>query len=380
MSGSQPTSTDAELFARFRDEGDVQAFGELYDRFEDPLVTFASRMLGSPGHEVLHETWIRVMRHAQEWTPRASFREWLFRIANTLCLEVLRSRSMALDAAAGPAPARGDFRAQVLEAAAAFADGEVPESLEAFRQVPGRATAPLPTLPPPLALRPRNRTPLFAALAAVLLIAALFFVFVMRPQPAPSAPAPLADVPPKPPATKRVTPDDLFATFHTSMGNFKVKLFPEEAPKTVMNFVGLAEGTKEWTDPRDGGLKATPFYDGTICHRIIPAFMIQCGDPSGTGRGGPGYRFDDEFLSGRKFDRPGLLAMANAGPNTNGSQFFITVSTPTYLDNRHTIFGEVMEGYDVVERISKVPTGPGDRPKKDVRIDRIEISGAAAPR
>jgi peptidyl-prolyl cis-trans isomerase A (cyclophilin A) len=164
---------------------------------------------------------------------------------------------------------------------------------------------------------------------------------------------------------------DLWATFNTSEGTYVVRLFAKDAPKTVANFVGLATGEKEWK----GGKGA--LYPNTICHRIIPGFMIQCGDPTGTGRGDPGYRFEDEFQSGRKFDKPGLLAMANAGPNTNGSQFFVTVSTPSHLTNRHTIFGEVVSGYDVVEKTSKVQTGPGDKPVKDVVIKSIEISDKA---
>ncbi|MBL8952334.1 MAG: peptidylprolyl isomerase [Myxococcaceae bacterium] len=177
---------------------------------------------------------------------------------------------------------------------------------------------------------------------------------------------------------------DLYATFTTSEGSFVVKLFSKEAPKTVTNFVGLATGEKEWTDPRDGKKKTgVALYSESICHRIIAGFMIQCGDPTGTGRGDPGYRFEDEFQSGRGFDKPGLLAMANAGPGTNGSQFFVTVSTPKYLNNKHTIFGEVVSGYDQVEKISKVATQPGDKPVKDVVIKKIEISekgpAAAAP-
>lgn len=164
------------------------------------------------------------------------------------------------------------------------------------------------------------------------------------------------------------------ATFMTSMGNFTVKLMPETAPKTVENFVGLATGTKQWTDP-GGAQRNEPLYDGTIFHRIISGFMIQGGDPQGTGMGGPGYRFEDEFPSnGPKFDRAGLLAMANAGPNTNGSQFFVTVAPTPHLTNRHTIFGEVTEGMDVVNAIATTPTGPMDRPTTDVVIERIEIS------
>jgi peptidyl-prolyl cis-trans isomerase A (cyclophilin A) len=177
---------------------------------------------------------------------------------------------------------------------------------------------------------------------------------------------------------------DLWATFNTSEGNFVVKLFSKDAPKTVQNFVGLATGEKDWKSPDGTAKKGTPLYSNTICHRIIPQFMIQCGDPKGTGTGGPGYQFEDEFQSGRKFDKPGILAMANAGPGTNGSQFFVTVSTPQHLNNHHTIFGEVVQGYDLVEKISKVQTGPGDKPAKDVVIKSIDISdkapaAAAAP-
>ena len=165
------------------------------------------------------------------------------------------------------------------------------------------------------------------------------------------------------------------ATFVTSMGSFTVELMPEHAPKTVANFVELATGAKEWTDPRDGQRKTEPLYDGTVLHRVIDGFMIQGGDPTGTGTGGPGYRFEDECPpGGPSFDRPGLLAMANAGPNTNGCQFFVTVAPATWLTGKHTIFGEVTEGYDVVEAIAKVRTGGQDRPADDVVIERIEIA------
>ena len=164
------------------------------------------------------------------------------------------------------------------------------------------------------------------------------------------------------------------ATFVTSAGTFKAKLFPEHAPKTVANFTELAGGQREWTDPRSGSKSNEPLYDGTVFHRVIPDFMIQGGDPLGTGTGGPGYTFEDEVSGGPSFDRPGLLAMANAGPNTNGSQFFVTVAPTPWLTGKHTIFGEVTEGYDVVERISKAPTGAMDRPKEDVVIERIEIT------
>ena len=147
------------------------------------------------------------------------------------------------------------------------------------------------------------------------------------------------------------------ATLHTSHGAIELELFDEDAPKTVENFVKLA---------RDG------FYDGIVFHRVIPDFMIQGGDPTGTGRGGPGYQFEDETKGGPSFDRPGLLAMANAGPNTNGSQFFITEVPTPWLTGNHTIFGEVVEGFDVVQQIVKVPSS-NDRPKTPVTIDAVDI-------
>ena len=164
------------------------------------------------------------------------------------------------------------------------------------------------------------------------------------------------------------------ATFVTTRGSFTVRLMPEHAPATVQNFLDLATGAREWTDPRDGATKAGPLYPGTIFHRVIDGFMIQGGDPAGTGMGGPGYQFEDECPpQGPSFDRPGLLAMANSGPNTNGSQFFVTVAATSWLTGRHTIFGEVTEGYDVVEGISKVVTASHDRPAEDVTIERIDV-------
>ena len=164
------------------------------------------------------------------------------------------------------------------------------------------------------------------------------------------------------------------ARFVTSRGSFTVRLMPEHAPETVANFVELARGTREWRDPRDGGRKQEPLYEGTVFHRVIPDFMIQGGDPEGTGRGGPGYTFADEVPSdGPSFDRPGLLAMANAGPGTNGSQFFVTVAPTQWLTGKHTIFGEVIEGYDVVEAISTTPADASDRPSDDVVLERVEI-------
>ena len=171
---------------------------------------------------------------------------------------------------------------------------------------------------------------------------------------------------------------DLYAHFDTTEGKVVVKLFTKDAPKTVENFVGLATGEKEWTDPASRQKKSgAPLYDGTIFHRCIGDFMVQGGDPLGRGTGGPGYQFADEFLSGRKFEKPGLLAMANAGPNTNGSQFFITVAATPWLNGKHTIFGEVVSGYEHVKRIANdIPKGPQDRPRTDVRINKLTISAS----
>ncbi len=164
------------------------------------------------------------------------------------------------------------------------------------------------------------------------------------------------------------------ATFVTNKGSFKVRLMPEHAPTTVANFTDLASGKREWKDPRDNQRKSDPLYNGTIFHRVIDGFMIQGGDPAGTGMGGPGYRFEDEVPpGGPKFDRAGLLAMANAGPNTNGSQFFVTLGPTPHLNNKHTIFGEVTEGMDVVEAIGSVSTGRQDRPEEDIVIETINI-------
>ena len=164
------------------------------------------------------------------------------------------------------------------------------------------------------------------------------------------------------------------ATIVTTRGEFTVALMPDHAPKTVQNFVELSQGSKDWTDPRDGVQKREPLYDGTIFHRVIDGFMIQGGDPTGTGTGGPGFRFDDECPpDGPTFNQVGRLAMANSGPGTNGCQFFVTVAETPWLNGRHTIFGQVVEGYDVVEGISKVETGAQDRPVADVVIERIEI-------
>jgi peptidyl-prolyl cis-trans isomerase A (cyclophilin A) len=167
----------------------------------------------------------------------------------------------------------------------------------------------------------------------------------------------------------------LIATLRTNHGTVVIRLFPDQAPKTVQNFVELAEGSRSWTDPRTRRTSQSKLYDGTIFHRVIPNFMIQGGDPLGTGTGGPGYRFADEFHPDLSFSRPYLLAMANAGPGTNGSQFFITVAPTPHLNNKHTIFGEVTEGQDVVDEISRVKTGRGDRPVEDVVLESVEVSG-----
>jgi peptidyl-prolyl cis-trans isomerase A (cyclophilin A) len=162
---------------------------------------------------------------------------------------------------------------------------------------------------------------------------------------------------------------------HTNAGPIRLTLFPDHAPKTVRNFVELASGTREYRDPRTGQPGTSPYYDSTIAHRVIDGFMIQMGDPTGTGRGGPGYTFDDEFHPELTFDRPYLLAMANAGPKTNGSQFFITVAPQPHLNFKHTIFGVVADDASarVVDSIASTPTDASDRPKSDVVIERVEI-------
>jgi peptidyl-prolyl cis-trans isomerase A (cyclophilin A) len=193
-----------------------------------------------------------------------------------------------------------------------------------------------------------NRTTLALALAAALV-------------------APLTQAQEK---TKMTSP--MFATFKTSMGDIVVKLLPEKAPKTVENFVALAEGTKEWKDPRSGQTVKKPLYDGTVFHRVIPQFMIQGGDPLGTGTGGPGYRFADEIGPDNKFSKPGLLAMANAGPNTNGSQFFITEVPTPHLDRGHTIFGEVVKGFELVPKIAAAGNAR-------VKLEKVTITRGAQP-
>jgi peptidyl-prolyl cis-trans isomerase A (cyclophilin A) len=166
----------------------------------------------------------------------------------------------------------------------------------------------------------------------------------------------------------------LVAHFTTTEGNFAVRLFDREAPKTVENFTGLAEGTRQWTDPRTGQKTTTPYFNGTVFHRVIDGFMIQGGDPLGQGTGGPGYTFADEFHPKLRHDKAGVLSMANRGPNTNGGQFFITLDATPWLDNKHSVFGEVVEGMDVVKKIGSTATSkPGDRPVKPITVQSVTI-------
>jgi peptidyl-prolyl cis-trans isomerase A (cyclophilin A) len=171
---------------------------------------------------------------------------------------------------------------------------------------------------------------------------------------------------------------DTYATLKTNHGDIRIRLFPDQAPATVRNFVELAQGEKEYEDPTTGEQKKGRFYDGLTFHRVIDGFMIQGGCPRGDGRGGPGYQFKDEFHPELRFDRPYLLAMANAGPGTNGSQFFITVGATPHLNMRHTIFGEVEDAASqaVVDDIAHTPTGPMDRPVEPVVIETVEVEAA----
>lgn len=166
----------------------------------------------------------------------------------------------------------------------------------------------------------------------------------------------------------------LYAIFETTEGDVTCRLFEKDAPKTVANFTELAEGKREWTHPNTRKKTTDRLYDGTVLHRVIPNFMIQGGDPQGTGMGGPGYQFEDETKgSPHKFDKSGKLAMANSGPNTNGSQFFITVAETNWLTGKHTIFGEVVEGQDVVDKITKVARNAQDRPVKEIKVNAVKI-------
>jgi peptidyl-prolyl cis-trans isomerase A (cyclophilin A) len=166
----------------------------------------------------------------------------------------------------------------------------------------------------------------------------------------------------------------LYAHFITSEGTFTARLFDAEVPNTVANFVGLAEGTKEWTDPRTHGKVKQPYYNGTVFHRVIAGFMIQGGDPLGQGTGGPGYKFADEFSPKLRHSKAGILSMANSGPNSNGGQFFITLAETSWLNDKHSVFGEIVEGMDVVKKIGGVATSkPGDRPLKPITIESVTI-------
>ncbi len=164
-----------------------------------------------------------------------------------------------------------------------------------------------------------------------------------------------------------------FAHFQTTLGDFTIELFDTQAPKTVANFANLAEGAKEWKHPKTGESHKKPFYDGLVFHRVIEGFMIQGGDPLGQGFGGPGYQFPDEFHPDLRHDRSGILSMANAGPNSNGSQFFITLGPTPHLDRKHSVFGRVVEGLDVVEKIGRVQTDRNDRPVTPVVMNKVTI-------
>jgi peptidyl-prolyl cis-trans isomerase A (cyclophilin A) len=166
---------------------------------------------------------------------------------------------------------------------------------------------------------------------------------------------------------------DLTATLHTTEGDIEVELYGERVPRTVENFVGLATGDREWTDPETGETVDGPLYDDVLFHRVIDGFMIQTGDPTGTGRGGPGYQFDDEFHDDLGHDGPGVLSMANSGPDTNGSQFFVTLAAQPHLDGRHAVFGRVTDGMDVVETIGAATTDSDDRPHEDIHLESVTV-------
>lgn len=189
--------------------------------------------------------------------------------------------------------------------------------------------------------------------------------------PTPSSQAPQVQVPQEQTPQEPVVPQG--ALIKTSIGDITVKLFPKQTPKTVANFVGLSTGQKNWIHPETGQKQSTPLYSGTIFHRVIKDFMIQGGDPLGTGTGGPGYQFEDEIVDSLKFDKPYLLAMANSGPDTNGSQFFITLAATPWLNGKHTIFGQVTKGQEVVDKIGQSETNSQDKPLQDITINQIRI-------
>ncbi len=215
---------------------------------------------------------------------------------------------------------------------------------------------------------------------AAILFLTSFAAFAQTAAPAPK-PATAPKAAPKPaPAPLPQRDPGLYATFRTSMGDVVCVLYEKEAPLTVANFRGLATGAKPWTDPKTMQTTKRPLYSGTIFHRVIPNFMIQGGDPMGNGMGSPGYKFNDE-TNDKVFDKKGVLAMANSGPNTNGSQFFITVAPTPWLNGHHTIFGQVIEGQDIVDKISEVPRDQanGDRPLTEVKLTRIVIQRYPIP-
>jgi peptidyl-prolyl cis-trans isomerase A (cyclophilin A) len=192
--------------------------------------------------------------------------------------------------------------------------------------------------------------------------------------PPPAQPAPALPDAPQATAAAMIHPNGPTVVMDTSMGRITCQFYQKQAPKAVANFIGLAEGTIDWTDPTTNKKQhRKPYYDNTTFHRVIPEFMIQGGDPAGTGMGGPGFSFDDEFDPNLNFDQPGRLAMANSGPNTNGSQFFVTVAATPWLDNRHSIFGEIVEGQDIANKISEMPRDSSDRPRTPVILQHVRI-------
>jgi peptidyl-prolyl cis-trans isomerase A (cyclophilin A) len=218
-----------------------------------------------------------------------------------------------------------------------------------------------------------RRTLLFSSLAVAGVAGAAFALFGQQSAP-PAAAAASQQVPDAPQATPEATtvPNGPFVVMDTSMGRITCQFYQKQAPKAVANFIGLAEGTKDWTDPTTKKVEHhKPYYDGTIFHRVIPQFMIQGGDPTGTGMGDPGYTFDDEFDPGLNFDRPGRLAMANSGPNTNGSQFFITEQATDFLDQHYTLFGQCDDAsVSVVKAIARVERDSNDRPREPVVLKK----------
>ncbi len=227
-----------------------------------------------------------------------------------------------------------------------------------------------------------RRTLLFSSLAVAGVAGAAFALFGQQSTP-PAAAAASQQVPDAPQATPEATtvPNGPFVVMDTSMGRITCQFYQKQAPKAVANFIGLAEGTKDWTDPTTKKVEHhKPYYDGTIFHRVIPQFMIQGGDPTGTGMGDPGYTFDDEFDPGLNFDRPGRLAMANSGPNTNGSQFFITEQATDFLDQHYTLFGQCDDAsVAVVKAIARVPRDADDRPLTPVVLKKMTIESEGQP-